>query len=287
MSSPARPGTSRVIVSKRRWLGYLALVVVFATVCVLLSQWQFARREQAQAQIARLQANYSSQPVPVSEVLRENSAMNPDDQWKPVTATGKYLPELQVLVRNRTHLAAPGFDIISPFLTESGIILVIDRGWIPAAADGRSPSAIPALPSGRENVVVRLIPAEPVLQGQSDTDQLISSIHVPELAVAWSHPTYTGAYGSLVSETPPSPTGILASRPELTEGNHLSYALQWIAFAVLGFIGLGWAVRNETRVQRGKTSQRELAKKKRVDVDAQAEDALLDAAAGDGSRPAR
>jgi cytochrome oxidase assembly protein ShyY1 len=264
------------MVSKRRWFGYLALVIVFAAVCVALSQWQFARRESAQAQMTRLEANYSAAPEPISKVLAPQTAMNLNDQWKPVSATGKYLPELQVLVRNRTHDSAPGFDVISPFLTTAGVLLVIDRGWIPAAADGRSPSSIPALPSATESVIVRLIPAEPVLQGQSDTTTLISSIHVPELATAWKYPAYTGAFGSLVSEDPQAVSGILASRPELSEGNHLSYALQWIAFAVLGFIGLAWAVRNETRVQRGQAA-RQRPRSKRIDIDADAEDALLDA----------
>jgi cytochrome oxidase assembly protein ShyY1 len=226
--------------------------------------------------MVRLEANYSATPVPISEVLAPQTAMNLNDQWKPVSATGSYLPDLQVLVRNRTHESAPGFDVISPFLTSAGVLLVIDRGWIPAASDGRSPSSIPALPSKTERVIVRLIPAEPVLQGQSDTTKLISSIHVAELATAWEYPTYTGAYGSLVSEDPQAVSGILAPKPELSEGNHLSYALQWIAFALLGFIGLAWAVRNETRIQRGKSTQRS-SRSKRTDVDADAEDALLDA----------
>ena len=35
----------------RRWLGYLALVVVFAIACTLLSLWQIARRDEARADI--------------------------------------------------------------------------------------------------------------------------------------------------------------------------------------------------------------------------------------------
>jgi hypothetical protein len=40
------------------------------------------------------------------------------------------------------------------------------------------------------------------------------------------------------------------SRPQLDEGNHLSYALQWILFAVMGFFALGWAIRQERLARR-------------------------------------
>ena len=36
-------------VLNRRWAGYLAVAVVFAIACVLLSHWQFARRDEALA----------------------------------------------------------------------------------------------------------------------------------------------------------------------------------------------------------------------------------------------
>lgn len=35
----------------RRWLGYYAMLLIFAIGCVLLSNWQFSRREEARAEI--------------------------------------------------------------------------------------------------------------------------------------------------------------------------------------------------------------------------------------------
>src|SRR6218665_2081385 len=61
-------GQWRFLIS-RRWAGYLSLTIVFAVVCSLLGLWQFARRAEAQAEIARINANYDSPAVPVSEVL--------------------------------------------------------------------------------------------------------------------------------------------------------------------------------------------------------------------------
>ncbi len=253
----------------RRWIGYVALVVVFAIACVALSQWQFARREEAAANIARVEKNYDAPPVPLVSVLAPDQALNPNDKWKPVVLKGSYLVEKQLLVRNRARDGEAGFDILSPFVTESGDVFVIDRGWVAGAL--KPLSSVVEAPAGAEVVVARLMPTEPQLAGQSDTAESVATVNLPNVAKRWTESTYLGAYGLLVSEVPAAPAGLPALKPELTEGNHLSYALQWIAFAVLGFVGLWWAIRNERRVRSGAKP-----KKLRVDRDAQAEDALLD-----------
>ena len=246
--------------------------------CVLLSRWQFARLDEVRAQIALVEANYSAAPVPIADLLTPGQPLNPKDEWRSVTVTGTYAADLQVLVRNRTHEGVSGFDIIAPLRDSAGNLFVVDRGWIPTADDGRTPSAIPALPTGLVHVDARLRESEPVLAGQSDTATLISSIHLAELATQWKQSTYTGAYGLLAEQTPPSPTGALSTKPQLSEGNHLSYALQWIAFALLAFVALLWAVRNERRIRSGAVAPARSSRgpKKRRPSDDEIEDALLD-----------
>ncbi|MGO7984169.1 hypothetical protein ACC691_40755, partial [Rhizobium johnstonii] len=46
------------------------------------------------------------------------------------------------------------------------------------------------------------------------------------------------------SDTPP----LAAEKPALDEGPHLSYAFQWFVFALLAFVGFGWAIVQEYRV---------------------------------------
>ena len=73
----------------RRWLGYLALVVVFAIACTLLSLWQIARRDEARADITRVDTNREAEPRPVTELLPELDAFDPDLKWSPVSLTGR------------------------------------------------------------------------------------------------------------------------------------------------------------------------------------------------------
>jgi hypothetical protein len=66
--------------------------------------------------------------------------------------------------------------------------------------------------------------------------------------------------------------------PELTEGNHLSYALQWILFALMSMLALVWGVRQEREFRKIATDPTYIPKKRRKqlgDEDKAVEDALL------------
>ena len=70
-------------------------------------------------------------------------------------------------------------------------------------------------------------------------------------------------------------------RPAPDPGPYLSYAIQWIIFAIAAGFALIWSFANERRVRRLSAAERvaDAARRraKRVDEDSAAEDALLDA----------
>jgi cytochrome oxidase assembly protein ShyY1 len=270
-----------------RWLGYLALVVAFAVACVFLAQWQLARREQARAEIERVATNWHSDATTLDEVLPSLASFDPDDKWTPVTMTGRYLADEQLLARGRPLNGNAGFDVLVPFQLGDGQVFIVDRGWLPAGNENDSPDSVPAPPSGEVTVVARLKPSEPIVPGRSAPAGQIATIHLPEIASRVSAPTYIGAYGLLDSEVPaPAIRPIEVTEPAPDEGPHLSYAFQWIMFAILGFLGLGWAVRQEYRIHnRDDPAERERADRRQRKADAQprsdaaVEDEILDRAA--------
>lgn len=270
-----------------RWFGYLALVVVFAVVCSLLGVWQFARRAEARAEIDRIDANYDAPPAAVGDVLPELASFDADQRWTPVTVTGRYLSDRELLVRNRPFSGNPGFEVITPLLLADGTVFVVNRGWVPTGELQDAPDDVPDAPTGEVTVTARLKAGEPTLDGRrtvEGSDQ-IPTLNLPQVAELVDRPTYTGAYGVLVSEDPaPAATPRAALRPERDEGPHLSYALQWFVFAILGFVGFGWALRQEYRAvnaddpdERERTLERERRRAARSPSDSETEDALLDA----------
>lgn len=268
----------------RRWVLYALVAVIFAVACILLSVWQFNRRAEAVDAMAVVQANYDASPRPLAEVLPGTDTFQMKDEWLPVIARGTYLEDQQVLARNRPYKGQPGFEILTPFLLDTGNIFIVDRGWIPTGNKQDYPDEVPAAPSGEITVVARLQENEPKIVGQTNISGQMGTIHLEDFNKALGGKVYTGAYGLLESEVPSgATTGVLAERPTLTEGNHLSYAFQWIAFAVLGFVALVWGIRTEISSRanqaNGLTPQRR-ASARRVDLDSEAEDAVDDALRG-------
>mgnify|MGYP001174110157 CR=1 FL=1 len=257
----------------RRWGGYVALTVVFAVACGLLSWWQWNRRAEAVERIDRIEANYDAAPVPLNDLVPEVDDPARAAEWHPVELRGAYLADEQLLVRNRPRNGLAGYEVLVPLLLEDGRVFVVDRGWIPAGDDPEAPASVPAPPAGDVVVVARLRAGEPEIAGRTAPAGQLATIHLPTVAAALDAPVYTGMYGLVVSEDPGVAESPLPNfRPSLDEGSHLSYALQWIAFGVLAFVGLAWAVRRERKLARG-----EQVPPKRRERDAEIEDALLDA----------
>lgn len=263
----------------RRWGAYLALTVVFALACGLLSWWQWARRAEAVDEIQRVEQNYDAEPQAIDQVLAGLDDWRADDEWTPVLLQGEYLTDEQLLVRNRVRGGKPGFVQLVPFRLDDGTVVIVDRGWLPVgdAADA-SPDHVPTPPDGDVTVVARLRPAEPELPGRTAPAGQVASIDVAGIVEALGVDGYTGAYGVLANENPPvADMPYPAIRPEEDEGPHLSYALQWIAFGVLAFIGLFWAWRRELRIAALPAAEQAAARApKRRHEDSDAEDAILD-----------
>jgi cytochrome oxidase assembly protein ShyY1 len=266
----------------RRWGGYLALVIVFAIACGLLSWWQWARRAEAVAEIERVAVNYDAAPSPVADILPALDTWEESDEWLPVRLTGDYLADQQLLVRNRPYNGASGFEVLVPFRLDDGRVFVVDRGWVPVGSSIEAPDAVPAPPDGDVTVVARLKPGEPTLPGRTAPEGQLATIHLPSVAELVGDETYVGAYGLLASEDPAPPTRPSpAAKPEADEGPHLSYALQWIAFGVLAFVALFWAFRRERRIAALPAEEQAAARAvKRRSEDSDYEDAALDRHAG-------
>ncbi len=269
-----------------RWVGILGLAVLFAAACIGLGNWQMDRRNQAVTEIRRVQQNYDKPPVPYEEASRYFDHAEPDAKWTTVSVSGQYLAEDQRIVRNRPNYSAAGYEIVVPFRLLTGETIIINRGWVPIGNNRPGyPDMVPAPPTGTVTAVVRIKPSEADVDRAAPEGQL-ASIDLTSYARQLQYPVKTGSYGLMASETPPPETAPQQlAPPKVQEGSNLSYAMQWITFGVLAFVGFGYMARQQARIGR---EERELeepsepgqhraqgkARRPRSDDE---EDALLDA----------
>jgi cytochrome oxidase assembly protein ShyY1 len=258
------------------------VAIAFAVACAFLSNWQFDRNENRSAQIALVEQNYDADPVPLGSVIAEDGLLNADDEWRPVILRGEYLADDQLLVRNRPHGGTSAFEVLVPFTDVDGRVFFVDRGWVPPG-EGDTPDTVAAPPSGQVEVIVRLRPGEPLpTSGRGAPEGQLPTIHLPSAAEPLEGDTITSAYGQLVEESPAPETALGGfESPTEDPGPHLSYAIQWILFALMGFIFIGHVIRTEIVKHREEVEGRPAAPKRspRRDRDADTEDELLDDAA--------
>ncbi len=241
----------RFLVS-RRWVLFAMTVAVLAWGAWLLGEWQFhrlAERKELNAIVAR---NTSAPAAPVSEVLAPDQPVAASEEWRVVTATGIYATDDTVIVRYRTRDGASGSDVVVPLVTRQGPALVVDRGWLATDNSGTVPVDVPAPPSG-EVTVTGWVRADAtgdstaVSTGASGDTLSTRAISSDRIGEAIDRQVY-GGFVDLRSESPAPATSLEpAEPPELDNGPHFFYGLQWWFFGGLAIAGFGYLAYDEWR----------------------------------------
>lgn len=236
-----------------RWSVWVAVAIAFAVACAFLSNWQFTRNAERERQLSLIAANYDAPPVALDELVGADGALDPGDQWRPVRLGGQYLADETLLARNRAHGGTAAFEVLVPFRLDTGAVVVIDRGWLPPGRDRPDPDHVPAPPAGPVTVVARLMPGEVLRNAtQSAPEGQVPTINLPLIAQTTGlDGLVDGAYGLMVSEDPaPATAPNPLESPSEDPGPHLSYAIQWILFALMGFVFIWYMIRTELRHRR-------------------------------------
>jgi cytochrome oxidase assembly protein ShyY1 len=239
----------------RRWLSLMLVALLAVPACVALGQWQLDRLHRAQARNHRLEANSGATPVELASLTTVGGQIGPDRQWRAVLVKGHYDDGHTLLVRNRTQGGAAGFQVLTPLVTDSGSVALVDRGWL-ALPDGGGLPLVPKGPDGEVQVSGLLRPTEtqpsrgPHDAADVPTGQVVR-IDVPRIARTLPYPVYAG-YVDLRTQQPPAPVVDGSSSPDPdplpgseTEMLHRAYAWQWFVFAAIVPFGVAMLARRE------------------------------------------
>jgi cytochrome oxidase assembly protein ShyY1 len=235
----------------RRWALFALAVVLVAWATWWLGQWQFHRLHDRKADNRIVQTNEHRAAAPIRDVLGVGKAPGEDDEWRLVTVSGTYDTAHTITWRYRSDDdGAPGIDVVVPLVTDDGTAVIVDRGFLPTQGDDKRPDDIPAPPTGRVTVTgyVRLDGSGSSTRVDDLSTRALSSRTV---SAAIDRPVY-GGWLALHSEDP-KPAHSLAptSMPDLGNGPHFFYGLQWWFFGVLAVFGFFYLLYDEWRSGKG------------------------------------
>jgi cytochrome oxidase assembly protein ShyY1 len=231
-----------------RWLALGFLVILVVPAFFLLSRWQLSRLDDRRYNNDLVTTHSALAPVAIDSVMTAGappSTVGDAQRWVPVTVTGTYDAAREVLVRKRPLQGRNGFWVVTPLVTGSGAVLAVNRGWVEAAGSATDAQPVPPPPTGEVTVVGRVQPSEsaPVqpddLPAGQITDLDVALVTGPGVTA------YPG-YIQLESSAPPQADGLTPiPLPDLSDGPHLSYAIQWVFFAIVAVTGFVLLARRE------------------------------------------
>ena len=247
-----------------KWLGLLAAVVIIVPSFFLLSRWQLGRLDERRHYNDLVTNQGAAAPVPLDSLLTPDgptSSVTDTLRWRPVTITGHYDPVHQLLVRKRPLNGNDGFWVATPLITPTGAVAVVNRGWIKVSGAASTTPNVPPAPSGEVTVVGRIQPSQ-VTDGPEPTDMPVGQVSQLDVAVIGGSlgAVYPGAV-ELISSTPAQESGLtLLPLPDLTDGPHLAYAIQWVLFAGVTIAGYVMLARREREYEAELAEERALKK---------------------------
>lgn len=230
-----------------RWIGFAVFVIMLAAVCTRLGVWQMHKLELRLDRNDVITKHFTTEPVDLASALPTGEIVDRTNEWTRVSATGRYDLEHQVTVKFTTRDGAPGVDVVTPLVLSSGDAVLVDRGWIETQNTVKRPQ-VPAPPNGlvtiegwlRQNNGAGGDAVKPV-DGQV---RAVSSNAMAEYVPY----TLSNGYVNLQQESPAPATALAAEpKPELGQGPHFFYALQWWFFALLAVVGYFWFARAEAK----------------------------------------
>ena len=234
---------------KPRWILSHVFVIVAVVMMVNLGFWQLTRLNERKSSNEVVTSAMKQAPQPLAAVLPNGTASTSEQvkeaDYKPVYATGLYRADEQILVTNRTNNGSPGYWVVTPLVLPDGTAIAVNRGWIPYSytADGSWEDFAP--PKGTVTVQGLMRQSQVretngLVSSPKDSDigtlRTLARLDIGRLAQQINEQLIPG-YISLRAQDPaqgelPVPVPL----PELSQGPHLGYALQWVAFSLLTII---------------------------------------------------
>jgi len=210
------------------------IALLLISLCLWAAQWQYNRGVDRHARNSLINENISFS----SMATLQNVASDPTKfEWRMVTTSGKFNPNEQILLRNRYSEGVYGYEVLTLFTSIEGKTFWVDRGWVKAGKTATTPPVVVSVSSETVEINGRVRLDSSLPRGSFFALPASGTGLVDELN-AQSRIGTENYYLDLISGSQPNLTpAVTAQLPELSDGPHMAYALQWVFFAGLIIYG--------------------------------------------------
>ncbi|TLN02246.1 SURF1 family protein [bacterium] len=239
-----------------RWILTTLLVIAGVGVLARLGLWQLDRLAQRRAFNARVIAQEQAGELNLNQTLAQRAEMF-DMEYRRVTVRGEYDFNQQVLLRNQELDGKLGFHLLTPLrIAGSDQSVLVDRGWIPydqAAPQLRVKYEEPGVVT--VSGVIRRPQTRPDFGGVADPtlapgETRLDAWNIVNLERIQQQTTLDLLSVYIVQAPDAAWSGLPARQlvmPEISEGPHFGYAMQWFTFAAILGLGYPFFVRRQLR----------------------------------------
>lgn len=210
---------------------FIALLLIL--LCAWAAQWQYHRGVDRHARNTVIEERIAKPALPLSKLGSDLVNF----EWQTISTTGSFDKDKQILLRNRYNEGKYGYEVLTLFTSVDARTFWVDRGWVEAGATATTAPVVSPVPDTQVMITGRLrldssLPRGSFFALPSKGQGLVSELN------AQSQLNTEKFYVDLLSGSESSLTPAVAAQlPELSDGPHMAYALQWIFFGGLVIYG--------------------------------------------------
>jgi len=229
---------------KREPLGILKSLVALLLIIFTLwaAQWQYHRGIDRHERNSLIANQSSMTAIDLPKTIENPLQL----EWRLIKTEGTFSPDKQILLRNRYFEGQYGYEVLTLFTNMQGMKFWVDRGWVKAGADATTAPITPPIPTEQVRIVGRFRLGTSLPSGTFFALPGGGKSGITSEVNAQSRENTEDFYLDLVSGSAPNLTPqVSAQLPELSDGPHMAYALQWLFFG--GLIVYGRILIRRTR----------------------------------------
>jgi len=213
----------------------LATLVLFLLACLFatLGGWQERRALEKEA---IEQQHQSAGNLPLETAISQAS------RFSAIEVRGHYETHRHILLDNQIWQGHAGVYVFTPFYTNEGAAILVNRGWLPLTPDRKT---MPEIPTPPQEIVLKgtlnSVPVPGRILGSADElkqgqwPQLVTYLNLPDISASLNTPLENWVIQLSKSE-PDGFEGRDWQPVFLSSSRHRGYAFQWFALVATCFV---------------------------------------------------